>query len=178
MTDAHENDLLRALANLPREEAPPPELERRIVETLRRERLFRRQSSWRHLAAAAALLAATFVGGFAAGNVRTDEALGTTHILLVYELAARPEEGNSRERAAEYGRWARSLAVEHRLTGGEELAEEGWVLDRAGVRPQAQSKIGGYFLLHAPSDETARAIALTCPHLRHGGRLELRRIRN
>jgi hypothetical protein len=65
--------------------------------------------------------------------------------------------------------------------GGEELAEPALLVGESGgatARPdQGGERIGGYFLIRAADDAAALALARSCPHLRHGGRIEVRRIR-
>ena len=85
----------------------------------------------------------------------------------------------------EYGAWRQKLADEGRLVGGEKL-EDGTVRQlsatdgRSDVTdgPFAETKeiIGGYFLIQAEDYDEAVAISRECPHLRYGGRIELRRI--
>jgi hypothetical protein len=85
----------------------------------------------------------------------------------------------------EYTNWAKSLAAEGNLEGGEKLAEDGGrLLRRAGEKvivtdgPYAESKevLGGYFVIKASSYDDAVAIARTCPHMMHGASTLVRRI--
>jgi hypothetical protein len=89
-----------------------------------------------------------------------------------------PEDGNA-ALVREYTAWAHELRRAGRLVGGEELEDAATLLPDA-VPPQAQgsSSISGFFLVTAPDDAAARAIALGCPHLRHGGQIELRKLRS
>ena len=114
--------------------------------------------------AVAAVIVVMFLGGYAAGNERPQEA---THVLLVHPLAH-----DSGDHAPEYGAWARKS----RLVGGEELSGDGWVLDARSAERRRATDVDGYFLIRARDDAEALRIAKTCPHLRHGGTLELRRV--
>jgi hypothetical protein len=85
----------------------------------------------------------------------------------------------------EYTAWRVRLAEEGRVVGGEKLADEGgrWLTAPDGaVRvvdgPFAEAKevIGGYFMVQAADYGEAVQVARTCPHLRYGGRIELRQV--
>jgi hypothetical protein len=99
-------------------------------------------------------------------------------MLLLEEPDARslgPEE--EERRVKEYGAWARAQRAAGRLLEGEKLEEDGVRLE--GERATSQASAGdprGYFIVAAPSLEDALRIAKSCPHLRHGGRIAVRRI--
>jgi hypothetical protein len=138
-----------------------PEFERRVVASLRRGGLLRSRSLLA-LAAAAALAA-----GFALG-VLYDPApagRGEEYILFLYntpESAVAP--GTLNQRIREYGNWARDLHERGLMREGERLL------------PDQRSRISGYFRITARDRAEAEAVARTCPHLRHGGLVELRQI--
>ncbi len=107
------------------------------------------------------------------------------YLLLLHESAERGEpESPEAHRAVveQYAAWARSLARDGRLDAGEELAQDlGWSLrpDAEPVRVERSpggEKVGGFFIVRAPSDAEAVALARSCPHLGNGGWIELRRI--
>ena len=86
---------------------------------------------------------------------------------------------------SEYGAWRQKLAAEGQLAGGEKLedgtarqlmANDGRVEVTDGPFAEAKEVIGGFFMIEAEDYETAAAISSECPHLRYGGRIELRRI--
>jgi len=84
---------------------------------------------------------------------------------------------------SEYKEWARGLAVQGHLAGGEKLAPEetilgaGAALGPARATPWApESRLGGFFMIAARDQAEAVAIARGCPHLRYGGRIILRRV--
>ena len=88
---------------------------------------------------------------------------------------------------AEYVAWRDEIESQGRLIGGEKLADE-WgrnlTMDGDGIRvtdgPFAEAKemLGGYFAIKAAHYDEAVKIARTCPHLKYGGRIELRKIDN
>ena len=82
---------------------------------------------------------------------------------------------------AEYTAWARELAAAGHFVGGDELAEEGYLLEgteHPAVQPISDSSgmIGGYFIIAAADYDEALSIAKACPQLRHGGTVEVRPI--
>lgn len=156
----------------PREITPPGPLEDRVVNALRALGLVRhsphRRAVRAAMAAAAALL--LFAGGFLAGASRTREPVtspGTSprFVLLLHETTATTSTGIPRDVLVdEYRQWARSVSAGGNAIRGERLkAEPGHTLS-------------GFFVLEAPSLDAARAIAASCPHLKYGGRIDVREI--
>lgn len=85
----------------------------------------------------------------------------------------------------EYSAWAQKMRNENRFAGGEKLTEDaGKVLRPKGGKvvvtdgPYAESReiVGGYFAIVAGSYEEACEVARECPHLKYGGRVEVRQI--
>jgi len=85
----------------------------------------------------------------------------------------------------EYTGWRLQLEKEGRLAGGEKLedgtarnltAGEGRVEVTDGPYAEAKEVLGGYFIIQAEDWPAAVEISKGCPHLRYGGRIELRRI--
>ena len=85
----------------------------------------------------------------------------------------------------EYSAWRIKLQEDGKLAGGLKLKDEGGrelSLRNGQVRvvdgPYAEAKevVGGYFLIEAADYDEAVEISKSCPHLRYGGRIELRQI--
>ena len=85
----------------------------------------------------------------------------------------------------EYIAWRHKLEAEGKFAGGQKLRDEGgrhlsgWNGDfRVTDGPYAEAKevIGGLFAIKADDYERAVEIARECPHLKYGGRIELREI--
>ena len=172
-------DLGRALGALPREISIPGDLEERTVAALRRAGLLRPQPAslafWaRRLVAAAILLGSGYLSG--AWATRHEARGGPRYLLLLREdVSERTPVTFEAPLVEEYRQWAVKLRGERRLVLGEELEPEASLLPRPSAEgPPAE--ITGFFIITAADDEEARAIAETCPHLRHGGRIEIRRI--
>ena len=127
---------------------------------------------WAGLAAAAALV---FVAGMAAGrqtNRPEPAAPGpeARYALLLYGGYETAAEKASGSRATEYGRWAAGLTV-GRFVSGEEL---GPVIGELGGR--APEPVAGFFLIDAPDEASALAVAKDCPHLKYGGRVIVQKL--
>jgi hypothetical protein len=81
--------------------------------------------------------------------------------------------------AEEYSLWARDLAARGHLLLAGELTRETQTLGPSGEPRRgtaAAEEPVGYFVFRASDRLEARRLSETCPHLRYGGRLELRRI--
>ena len=85
----------------------------------------------------------------------------------------------------EYSAWSNSVAEQGKMVGGNKLKDEGGkhlINNNGSLRvtdgPFAESKevIGGYFTISADNYDEAVEIAQTCPHLKYGGRIELREV--
>lgn len=186
----------QALAGLNREKMPPSFLEDRIVAQLKAVEVIRSgRPAWLpgylRIAMASALLIAVFLVGAMVGARRTavpnTRAKEPGFILIVRQFspdlrAKTPEE--ELQRVREYGAWARELGRKGLLLGGEKLNDEGSLLSQAKgssaiaetATPTSEGAVAGYFLLPASDYNQAVSIARTCPHIKHGGTVELRQI--
>ena len=173
---------------------PPPELEERVVRSLRSKGLIEQTSTGdahmkKHYAVMAIVAVAALLAGFVAGQ-RLDHAPMVADgdsleqfVMLLYENDSYqyPEEGRMAERIGEYSQWAREVAATGKLVAGEKLADDG-LLVAPGRSPTPtipvaeQGIIGGYFIIRAEDADEAAALAATCPHVRYGGTVSLRRL--
>jgi hypothetical protein len=103
-----------------------------------------------------------------------------TYLLLLREdshfAGGRTHESS---RVKEYSQWARAVAKTGTEITGEKLKLESRLINSAGVQNKIQDSdgvIAGFFLINARSDQDAIEKAFSCPHLRHGGNIELRRL--
>jgi hypothetical protein len=179
--------LRRELARLPRELAPPQGLEARVVAALRERGWLAaahpRPSFWRLGGAVAAGLA-LLLAGFWLG--RQESHRGHPPAVPSYLLMLREGTDFNREQwsearlIGEMKTWARGhLGVQHFVVG-EKLDMGGWVVKPsrvAGMSPMdIQDAPDGFFIIVASNDQEALGLARSCPFLRHGGRIEVRRI--
>jgi hypothetical protein len=179
-----DNDIDRPLdetANLRQSPVPSARLESQVVDALRSEGLIRTEpgSSWLSRIAASLLV---FALGAAAGHyllpdLRTPQAAPAQprYLLLLAGDGAPVSDGSTR--AAEYGNWARSLGARGIAISGDELSSHAELVSNAKEKtfPDLTS-VGGYFLIEASDDASAAALAKTCPHIKYGGSIIVRRI--
>jgi hypothetical protein len=180
MTD---DDVAKALSELPREASPPPGVETQTVAALRSARLLgSRPRRWRSVIGGALAIAASLLVGLWIGR-RQDvrPAPGQEKfLLLLYEDAGYqpPPAGGRPARVAEYDAWAHALAQSGHLTVGEALSADGAEL-RPGLpaarlgRTASADGPDGFFVILAGDEASAVAIAKTCPHLHYGGRVRV-----
>ncbi|MFQ5530105.1 MAG: YciI family protein [Gemmatimonadota bacterium] len=86
---------------------------------------------------------------------------------------------------AEYIAWREDLVTQGKLAGGKKLRDEGgrWLSKANGqVRvvdgpfSEAKEVIGGYFVVTAADYAEAVEVSSGCPHMKYGGRIELREV--
>jgi hypothetical protein len=180
----------QALQDCRRDEPPPPQVEQRVVDALRDRGFLQRTAQAGRGARRGVLVAisaaAVFIVGVwlgASWPERTQGTAGPRYMLLLYEddgfQSGGPQEAAARVR--EYTEWARTLARSGHLVAGDELGDGGQQLSPSqSVEPVAAAQLKdqprGYFVIAAPDEAAALRLASTCPHLRHGGRIIVRRI--
>ena len=138
------------------------------------------------------LVAAGIVGAMAVGyaaarwsSVRTESTVAAAptdasqqYLLLLYDneptrnLSPTQLEGI----IAEYSAWARGLRAAGKLVTAEKLKDEPSAWFGGEVSVVGGDRLGGFFLIRVHDAAEARQIAEACPHLKHGGRVELRAI--
>jgi len=104
---------------------------------------------------------------------------GARYLLLLYESPRYDPGGTTHEQlVAEYSAWAGNLAHRGQLVDAAELGPEEELVGAAAesTRPTA-GVITGFFLVRAADPEAAAAIAATCPHLKYGGTVAVRPLR-
>jgi hypothetical protein len=182
-----ENETMWArLAELP---TPMPAADARA----RFDAVIRREPSMKSgLARQAVLLAAVLVFGMLLGYggslfrspaaparvaAATDSA--SQYLLLLYDNGgAATQIAPERMQAiiAEYSAWARRLAAAGQLVSAEKLTDDPSQWLGGSVATTDGATVGGFFLIRAHDLSEARRIAEGCPHLKYGGRIELRPI--
>jgi hypothetical protein len=153
----------------------------------------RREPSGKHASIRQrALLAAVLVFGIALGYggsrlrsspapVRVEAASDSTaqFLLLLYDnggSAAHVAPERMQAIIAEYSAWARRLAAAGQLVSAEKLTDDPAQWLGGSVATTDGATVGGFFLIRAHDLSEARRIAEGCPHLKYGGRIELRPI--
>jgi len=184
----------RALTALGDATPPPPGLEEATLSRLRAEGLVRRRgrsgNASRLLAAAAAL--ALFAAGLAVGRrsfpstttaaaaaaTASSEVEGPRFVLFLYDAPTEPamSEAQMQDRVSEYRNWASGLRQSGASASirGEKL--QPGRAERLGPAAAGEAPLGGYFVISAKDWDAAMEVARSCPHLKHGGTIEVREI--
>jgi hypothetical protein len=169
---------------LPRTTALPAGLEERVAAAVGRGEARRAGPGPLRWLAAAGLAGVFFTLGYAASRIHPAPLIapqGARYLLLLRETAEfrPPADRAGSALVAEYRTWARELRRRGALELGEQLADDGALLaaESAAAPPPADGgKIVGLFVVRAPSLAGALAMAKSCPHMRYGGRIEVRPI--
>lgn len=159
---------------------PPAALENRVTEALRTRGLLAPRRRSRLLPALAAGLVLFAAGTLVGHRWPTPIArpAGSRFVFFLEDPRGVMVEKDEPDRVREYSAWAREQRAAGRLVGGDKLEPtavslDGGTTEAASVGPE---EVGGYFVVVAPNLESALAVARTCPHLRHGGRIVVRPI--
>jgi len=185
-----EEPRVEEIASLPDEAAPPPALERRVVAALRERGLVSRHGvAPRRLAAVAAACLLAFLAGWIAralaqgGEAPAPGTSGPRFLLLLSGTTdpARLPPQELAARVQEYRVWALGLERHGWLVTADRLEPRSVRLGAApgpgaGHQTDPGTEVSGFFLLRARDLDHALALARTCPHLRHGGRITVRPI--
>lgn len=189
MKDEDSNNELLRLDSLRKELSPPAELEERIVSHLNRRKLIRHHHRDRFLTFQRVVAAAACILFFLAGTLYQKAKIGkqssavsmsesTFVLFLLEDDSYQDAQGmqQQQERISAYRDWAIGLRKQGIPVSGTKLHDEQTYLGKAIEEERGQEQISGYFLIDATSAEQALAIARNCPHLRYGGKIEVRRV--
>lgn len=171
----------RALSEWADGPGPPAALEEAVVRRLRESGALRSHPRrGRGALAAAAAGVVLFALGLAVGARRAAPAPSEPSlpqfVLLLYDPPAESpvSEAQMAARVDEYRLWAKGVRAGGAAIRGEKLEGEGRILG-----PPASElgwPLGGYFVVAAKNWDAAVAVARSCPHLKHGGRIEVRAV--
>ena len=183
-----ESDAMWAqLAELPTP-APATDAQARFDAALRREPVAA-PGSLRQIVLLAAALVLGVVMGYGATRIRESPAPARVaatgdsvpqFLLLLYDNGGGSSAPVSPDRMkaiiAEYSAWAGRLAAAGQLVSAEKLSDSPAQWLGGSVATTDGATVGGFFLIRARDLSEARRIAEGCPHLKYGGRIELRPI--
>jgi hypothetical protein len=162
---------------------PSAHLEDRVIDALASKGLLRRVSPMRRLRplAIAAALLLCFAAGWGSARVSSgagtpDESRKDQFVMLLYQIPG--SKPHDLERVAEYRSWAAQAKDSGVVITGERLDDGGWALswDVPMGHWSDTTAVSGYFLVQASDYNKALTIARTCPHVKYGGKVELRKI--
>ena len=168
-------DLAKALSEARVPIAPPRAVEETTIAALHERGLVyprRRRAIVLWTAAAAAAIVALVSWFVMARTAPPIE--GPRFVLLLY-AGSDPVTGTPDARRQEYGAWARDLSSRGVQVSGEELSEESAALGATTDAADATLP-RGFFVIRADDLAAAQRIASTCPHLRYGGRIVIKRV--
>ncbi len=109
--------------------------------------------------------------------------------ILLLHRSAGPSPALSPQQVAavtqDYVGWGERMRAEGRLKAGEKLsndagrvltAETGRVIVTDGPYAESKELLAGFYVVTAPDYDEACRVAEGCPHLKYGGRIEVRQI--
>lgn len=176
---------LQAFAELPQEIDPPAGAERSTVTRLRSAGLIRGHRDWRPavwVAAGLTAAAALFGLGLLLGVQRMSrwKAAEPRYVMFLYEGEGYYDglEPQSSSSVSEFRNWARSLRARGVAISGAKFESGAQRLDflYAFPEPDSSPRLAGYFVLAAHDMREAVRIARSCPHIRRGGEIIVRRV--
>jgi hypothetical protein len=144
--------------------------ERRVIRPSRRTRAVR-------VLVGAAAAVALFTGGWIVG-ARPEPASpdGNTPQFMLLLFGGDPASAaEAATRVSAYREWAISLSRSGRHVSGERLGDGATRVGPPAPGPGG-SMLRGFFIVSAPSEQEAAALATSHPHVRHGGTIVIRRI--
>ena len=183
--DDFEKNYLETVRSLPQEIAPPGGLEDRVASRVMAQ--LSASSRWRVILRAAMIAGLSLIlfgGGLFLGLSQNKKTSGvsmsqSTYVLFLLEGSQYDQPSGTaelQERVNEYRNWVTRVRKETTPISGIKLQDRSLLLPSGTSGDAPPSEIGGYFLIEAGSLQSAIRIAETCPHLRHGGRIEVRQI--
>ena len=139
-----------------------------------------RSRPWaRRLVLAASFVVAMVAGyGIARWRATVPPDGGQQYLILLYDTDSTSRISPAAMSAviAEYSGWARGLRSKGKLVTAEKLSDAPSAWFGGRVASMGGERLGGFFLIRVGSAEEAKEIAADCPHVRRGGRVELRAI--
>jgi hypothetical protein len=187
-----DDNLLASVRSLVQQTSIPKQLEERIVRSLNDNGLLRQpvRAAWRiPLLVAIAAGIVCFATGLHVGSknsMRVDSdtraapslSSDTTRYMLL--LYGNPSQDAAVDDVAEHHQWARDLVRAGHSVYGEKLDDAASLVTARSSNIEFAAPTGetieGFFVISAKSAADALVIARNSPHVRHGGRVVVRRV--
>ncbi|UII32035.1 hypothetical protein LVD17_27505 [Fulvivirga ulvae] len=157
---------------------PDIQLEDRVVNALKKEKLISTNSVWKgwtlKIAASITLLAAgIIIGKIIYSPMETQSQFN--YMLVLYE-DNRFTPSDPEEMFMEYSKWMTGIQEQGVTIDGQEMKPSSLFLEPDGSQVTTDSKrrVGGYFVINAGSLDQAMKIARDSPHLKYGGSIEVK----
>lgn len=164
---------------------PPPQLEDKVVNALKTEGLIKQNTMNIYLKYAAGIAASIII--FFAGNLVGKQAGDVVEIdplqgyMMILKEDVNFTPGDPMEMFNEYAGWMNGLYEKGIKITGQELKNEAWAVTNSGTTSldgAVDTRITGYFLIQAKTEEEALAVVRDNPHLKYGGSIELKAFMN
>jgi len=166
--------------SLSKEKMPPKNLEEQIINELKKKNLIKKnimktskRRTWIIGIAASVLL---FVVGYIAGGSSSSD-ITSGYVLLLHEDENFQPVGSEIEIFTKYATWMGKMALSGVSITGKELSPEStsWLSDvnNTSAINYGKDKISGYFIIDINDQAEAEKIALSSPHIKFGGTVEL-----
>lgn len=168
----------KIFSSLSRHAAHDRVLEGRIVDQLRKEGLIAAASSKMKITLRLAAIVVFGIGLFLFGAFYSSsfkEESSYNYILLLSNSEQMFTNDPTSGRFEEYGRWSRGIQKQGISITGEKLSASKVTI---GSPETTASIFTGFFLVSVSSEAEAVRLAGTCPHVKYGGAIEIRKIVN
>ncbi len=170
---------VEAFGNLPKENLPPKILEDNTIKALKNKKLIMETNLfnkyWKPVAAAILFFVIGNLSASWFANLNQDQITKSPRFILM--LHEDDNFSGNNELSEEYFKWLLDIREQERNITGEELDYGAhWLNDNNEV--SGTDLVTGFFILEANSIEEAVKISKTAPHLKYGGRIEVREIVN
>jgi len=171
-----------AFEKLTYSQAPPTALEDRVVAALQNEGLVKKTKSMNQylkyavgIAASVALFfAGNYMGRQTSASIEIDPLYG---YMMILKEDAKFKPGDPMEMFQEYAAWMEGLFEKGVQITGQELKDNAWEVSAAGTKTigsEADSRVTGYFIIQANTEDQALAVVRDNPHIKYGGTIELK----
>ena len=187
MTKMNEKDSIESLLNdLDKTKIPPVDLEKRVIAKLTEQGEINKTArpiSWmKSIAAALALLISSLLA-FYAGKYSVLLS-GQSDSAIAYMLLLKEDDGyisgDAEERFSEYALWMIGTADKGVSIDGQELSPESALVESGNkithLSENQTDRVTGYFIIKTPSLDQAIDIANSCPHVKYGGKIDIKKI--
>ena len=169
---------------------PPPNLEEKIVMKLKSHELLSSNEKKTHgfifkISYSLGLLLIGLLIGYSINSnegkiVPLERNSKSKFILLLYQ--DENLKGDENDRVKDYTLWANEYGAKRIVVAGAKLEGEGKILSMPGknisiasIKSEYESRVtSGYFIIETANYDEAMEIALSCPHIKYGGSIEVR----
>ncbi len=163
------------------EYALSPNLKSKVISSLKSNNMIQNNPIPKMSIILAALaLVLTFSLGFISNHFFNspihDLAMNNPQSKYMLLLQNTPEFKEDPSHVAEYGQWMQDLVTQGIHASGDELDINGTILGGNQTHASGINTISGYFMIETESESKAIEIANACPHIKHGGKVVVKKV--